>query len=236
MEFIKSLMINPLSQWLKRLVVAYYYQIKYSTKHLKIGYLSNLNNCKFGMYNSLHPGVMLCNVTMGDFSYIAENSRLVNVNLGKFSCIGPDVLMGLGKHPSHDFVSIHPIFFSTSTQSEITFLNKTIFDESSPITVGNDVWIGARAIVLDGITIGDGAIIGAGAVVTKDIPPYAIVGGVPAKIIRYRFDKNQIDLLLNCKWWHRDINWLSTNAKHFQSIHVFAKNLKRTNNASVDNI
>jgi virginiamycin A acetyltransferase len=73
--------------------------------------------------------------------------------------------------------------------------------EYKRITIGNDVWIGARAVILDGITIGDGAIVGACAVVTKDVPPYAVVAGVPARVIRYRFSEKKIRTLLELQWW-----------------------------------
>ena len=77
------------------------------------------------------------------------------------------------------------------------------WDNKGDIVIGNDVWIGYEAVILAGVTIGDGAVIGARAVVTKDIPPYTIVGGVPAKPIRKRFTQETIDLLLKIKWW----NW-----------------------------
>lgn len=81
----------------------------------------------------------------------------------------------------------------------------------APVTIGNDCWIGQRAILIGGITIGDGAVVMAGAVVTKDVPPYAMVGGVPAKIIKYRYDEETIDFLLKAQWWNRPIEWLKEN-------------------------
>ena len=87
--------------------------------------------------------------------------------------------------------------------------------------IGNDVWIGLNATILDGVTIGDGAIVAAGAVVTKDVPPYAVVGGVPAKIIKYRFTESQIDFLLKFRWWEKDRKWIQQNYKRFQDIESF---------------
>jgi acetyltransferase-like isoleucine patch superfamily enzyme len=118
-------------------------------------------------------------------------------------------------------VSTHPIFYSTKAQAGITFADRDYFEERKPIKIGNDVFIGANVIVLDGVTIGDGAIIAAGAVVTKNVPPYSIYGGVPAKLIRYRFEQETIDFLVNFQWWNKDREWLKNNFKYFHNIKEF---------------
>lgn len=89
--------------------------------------------------------------------------------------------------------------------------------------IGNDVWIGANAIILQGVTIGDGAIIAAGAVVTKDVPPYAIVGGVPAKVIKYRFSDEVILKLLQIKWWDKPEEWIIQKLEKFTDVSGFVK-------------
>jgi acetyltransferase-like isoleucine patch superfamily enzyme len=160
---------------------------------------------------------------MGDFSYIGDSSKIANTKIGKFACISQEVIVGLGKHPSRDFVSVHPIFYSPQCQAQITFASPPFWEEFAQIKIGNDVWIGARALILDGVTIGDGAIIGAGAVVTKNVPPYAIVGGVPAIILRYRFEPTEIDFLTRFKWWDRDIDWLREHVTDFHNIQNFKK-------------
>ena len=87
-----------------------------------------------------------------------------------------------------------------------------MFNESKGgVNIGNDCWIGQHVFIVGGVTIGDGAVVYAGAVVTKDVPPYAIVGGVPARIIRYRYDQETIDWLLRIKWWEHDIEWFEEN-------------------------
>jgi tetrahydrodipicolinate N-succinyltransferase len=88
-------------------------------------------------------------------------------------------------------------------QVGITFADANSFNELPPVDVGHDVWIGARAIVLDGVKVGDGAVIAAGAVVTKDVPPYAIVGGVPARVLRFRMTASQSEVMRELAWW----NW-----------------------------
>jgi acetyltransferase-like isoleucine patch superfamily enzyme len=177
--------------------------------------------CKIGVYNVINGGARLRNVQLGDFSYVGTENKISNTTIGKFCCIGPQVLMGLGMHPTNTFVSSHPIFYSTAKQSGITFSDKHYFNEHKVTTIGNDVWIGARSIVLDGVNIGNGAIIAAGSIVTKDVPPYSIVGGVPAKLIRWRFTESEIDSIENSKWWDKDITWLKANFKTFHDVTTF---------------
>lgn len=120
-------------------------------------------------------------------------------SIGAFCSIGRDVVLGPGLHPT-DILTTH-LFPSVSFYGICPVEKQIPEPEYKPVTVGNDVWIGHRAVVMNGVKVGDGAVIGANAVVTKDVPPYAIVGGVPAKVIRYRFDERTIARLLAVKWW-----------------------------------
>jgi hypothetical protein len=110
------------------------------------------------------------------------------------------------------------VFFSTARQCGSSFVSQNYFEESSRVTVGNDVWIGANVTVIDGIRIGHGAIVGAGAVVVAEVPDYAIVGGVPARLIRFRFSPSEIAWLLEFRWWNRDEAWLRQNHHLFHDI------------------
>jgi len=130
-------------------------------------------------------------------------------------------LIGLGEHPSKDFVSTHPMFYSTIGQSNPVIVEKSLFDEFPTTVIGNDVWIGARAVLKTGVKIGDGAIVAAGAIVVNDVEPYSIVGGVPAKHIRYRFSQEQIGTLLESRWWEKDLEWLKANKHLFARIDDF---------------
>ena len=226
---VKTLLKNPITIWVYWLVRKVILEYKFRDKNLKIGYLVNISNCQFGKFNTIYDGALLNNVVLGDFTYISNNSVLMNTTVGKFVCIGPEVLCGLGKHPSRNFVSIHPIFFSQLRQSQITFASAAHFEEYDSIEIGNDVWIGARAIIRGGVKIGDGVIVGAGAIVTRDVPAYAVVGGVPARILRYRFESAEIEFLEHIKWWDKDVRWLRENHELFHDIKDLQKIMKVPN-------
>ena len=129
--------------------------------------------------------------------------------IGRYCSIAKHVKTWLGQHPVNWLSSSSRQYFKYAlgwhnyTQKEVQFLKD--FDDAPLTEIGNDVWIGNGACIMGGLKIGDGAIIGTNAVVTKDVPPYAIVGGVPAKIIRYRFDEETIKQLLELQWWRYDI-------------------------------
>lgn len=164
---------------------------------------------------------------LGLASYIAANTQIQKTKIGRFCSIGPNVKCIFGKHPSSGFATTHPSFFSLSPPINLRLTDKQLFEEftkpknelgSYSINIGNDVWIGANASLMDGITIGDGAIIAANALVNKDVPPYTIVGGVPAKPIKKRFSEEDIEFLLNFKWWDKPLSWIKKNAINFVSI------------------
>lgn len=149
---------------------------------------------------------------MGYATYISDNCDIVG-NIGRFCCIAPDVVTPMGNHPIRaPFATVHPMFFSERCQNGHTFAKQTMFEEwLRPVEIGNDCWIGQRVVICGGVKVGDGAVVYAGAVVTKDIPPYAIVGGVPARIIAYRYDEQTIEWLLKIQWWNLPVDWLRDN-------------------------
>lgn len=151
---------------------------------------------------------------MGYGTYITQNC-IIEGDIGRFCSIASDVKVARGTHPIEEpYATTSPMFFSLRKQTGTTFAKRQLFEEMhAPTTIGNDCWIGQGVFIVGGTTIGDGAVVLAGAVVTKDIPPYAIVGGVPAKIIRYRYDDETINFLLEKRWWNMPINWLKENSE-----------------------
>ncbi len=220
----KELFKNPFSIWLSWFIKRQKVVFKNRNKNFNIGYRSYASDCNFGSNVTIYENVSLCKVSAGNFSYINNQSKINRTTIGNFCSIGENVRCGLGLHPSKTFVSTHPSFYSKSKFPQITFAENDYFTEYAEIQIGNDVWVGSNSIIIDGVKIEDGAIIAAGSVVTKDVPPYAIVGGNPAKIIRFRFEENQINQLLKIQWWNKSTDWCIQNHKLMHNIESFLNN------------
>jgi acetyltransferase-like isoleucine patch superfamily enzyme len=165
-------------------------------------------------------GAMMGKCSLGAFSYVQPRSELFDASVGRYCSIASDVVIGPAEHPV-DWLSTHP--FVCDRGDHVMEL-ASVFPKYAELLgslssrahwhdetrIGNDVWIGQRAIVMRGVTVGDGAIIAAGAVVTRDVAAYAIVGGVPAKLIRFRFEPDVIEALLQIQWWRYDLSSLTS--------------------------
>lgn len=162
------------------------------------------------------------NSVIGYQTYIGKYSTINDSIIGKFCSIAEGVKIGLYNHYMYA-VTTHPF----ASLEEFGFTEENYYSDDirksvrKPVIIGNDVWIGVNAIVLRGVVIGDGAVIGAGSVVTKDVPPYAIVGGNPAKILKYRLTENQIEKILSIKWWDWEDKKIKENIKYFYDTDLF---------------
>lgn len=173
----------------------------------------------------------LFNCNVGCFSYVAKYSKLMNVSIGRYCSVASGFKVISGRHPTKKFVSTSPVFYSMNAPFNETFTPKQRFEEfkfvdpdrNYAIALGHDVWVGANVSVLEGVVINTGAIIASGAVVTKDIPPYEIWGGVPARKIGDRFTDVEKKQLMSSKWWENDIQWIRDNAVYFDDIKNFSK-------------
>lgn len=179
---------------------------------VKIGKLTTL------LYTVLGEQVMIGSFSkmaysqMGIMSYIGDYTVVINAEIGKFAAISWGVTLG---PEEHDFTRVTNHSFLYSTKSFQLVKQKMYSPFVKECVIGNDVWIGCNSTVLRGVTIGDGAVIGANSLVNKDVPPYAIVAGSPARIIKYRFSAEIIEALLKTKWWDYSLEVISENAELF---------------------
>lgn len=205
-------------------------KIRLLKKNVHFGYNVSVDELsQFEGENIISQNSKLINTKLGYGSYVSHSTNLANVDVGKYSSIGPNIHVISGQHPTKRYVSTHPAFFSIRPSGGFTYSKKQLFEEKKyvdkendiQVQIGNDVWIGDSALIMEGVIIGDGAIIASGTLVNKNVPNYAIVGGVPAKIIRYRFNYKQIQYLNHFKWWDKSNEWLSDNSYLFENIENF---------------
>lgn len=222
-----------MKSWLKRLLLYLYHKRK-NGKLVKFSFSSYIS------HRSVFEGLNMIGEKasyygkMGLGSYIGPNS-ILNADVGRFSSIGPRVRVINATHPMKEpYVTTSPLFFSldkSKTPLNETFAQEQMIEEfryidkerQIDIKIGNDCWVGGGVTFIGGTEVHDGAVILAGAYVVKDVPPYAIVGGIPAKVIGYRYDDETIDFLLYNKWWEKDVAWFKENWKLMTDLNQFKK-------------
>jgi len=171
-------------------------------------------------YKFMRDNPLFAQYEIGQYSYgapkIIDASEESNLSIGKYCSISENVIILLGGEHRIDWVTTFPFtaFFKEAQKFKVRHGTK------GDVAIGNDVWIGMNVIILSGVKIGDGSVIGAGAVVTKDVPPYAIVAGNPARIIRMRFDEETIERLLQIEWWNWSLERVLATFPHLLSDNV----------------
>ena len=173
----------------------------------------------------INSGATIVDSTIGRYTYTCYDDEIVNCEIGQFCSISDEVVIGGAEHPI-GWVSTSPVFQNVKHSGPKRKFSEFEFEGIKRTVIGNDVWIGRRAIIKAGVTVGDGAVIGSGSVVTKDIPPYSIVGGVPAKILKYRFDEETIRELLQSEWWNLPDEVIERYAHLIKDPIAFTKALK----------
>jgi hypothetical protein len=162
---------------------------------------AEVRDCSFGAYCEVGARTKVAESSFGDYSYVVNDSDIIYTTVGKFCSIAAQVRINPGNHPLHRVALNH--FTYRSSAYGMGPDDASFFDwrRSYHSTLGNDVWIGHGAIVLPGVNLGNGAAVGAGAVVSKDVPPFAVVVGVPGRIVRFRFAPEIVEALERIAWW-----------------------------------
>ncbi len=160
-----------------------------------------IKNCQIDSTVVINAGSQIVNSHIGRYSNVGYDCTIVNTNIGNFTCLADFITIGSAQHPM-TWVSMSPVFENVKNSGSKKRFAKFDLDPTPHTIIGSDVWIGHGAIIKAGVTIGHGAVIGTGAVVTKDVEPYTVVAGCPAKIIRKRFSDEIIKRLLNSNWWN----------------------------------
>lgn len=197
--------------------------LRFHESEPRIHTTARLHGCKLGRYVEVNERVVLRDVKVGDFSYFERNSEAIYSEIGRFCSIASHVRINALEHPV-ERLSTHKITYRPNEYFRYMPLDFSFRERrhAKRVIIGHDVWIGHGAVIMPGITIGHGAIIGANAVITKDVLPYMIVAGVPAKLLRMRFSENVIQSLLEMAWWNWSLDKIYNALPDMQSLTIEA--------------
>lgn len=181
-------------------------KMSYLNKTCQLSRKCSLNRVSLGKYVTVFGDTVITKVDIGDYSYLQTHGRIFNCSIGKFCSIAPSVTIAPGIHDI-SCVTTHPSLVQRDIPLPKVLVTKNNIVDFKKVIIGHDVWIGEKAIILDGITIGNGAVIAAGAVVNQNVEPYSVVGGVPARHIKFRFDAEVRKSIENSHWWDKPEEW-----------------------------
>ena len=195
------------------------------SKLIKKAKLASIKNSTIHKTSKIEAGTSFYNSTMQKHSFCGYDCDISNTEIGSFTSIANNVVIGGGMHPMN-WAGMSPVFYKGRDSVKKKF-SKFKREPIQKVIIGNDVWIGRNVLVKQGVTISHGAVIGMGSVVTKNVPPYSIFGGIPAKKIRDRFEKDMIEELLKIEWWSFNEDKLKQAARFIKDPKKFIKALKK---------
>lgn len=226
-------MIRRIVRYLKR-----HFKLKHHIRHLKnkrvrfkgepiVSLKTHLEGPNF-----IDSEVNIRNSHIGHHTYLSQYCYFPNTKIGRYTSIGRKAGVAFGNHPQSPYVSFSPAFSSTLNQANETFVDKEFFQpyiltdekENFICEIGHDCWIGDNVTIINGVKIGDGALVAAGSVVTKNVDPFTVVAGVPARFLKHRFTIDQIEFLNQIQWWDWDVEKVKENVLLFHDIERFMDN------------
>lgn len=182
---------------------------------------AQLRDCVLGRFSDVGERVVMAECELGDYSYVERGAEAIYTTIGKFCAIASNARLNALNHPiervTQHKISYRPNEYFVGAKIDKSFREKR---RKARVSIGHDVWIGHGAIVMPGIAIGHGAVVAAGAVVTKDVEPYAIVAGVPARRIKWRFVKSIRERIISLAWWDWEHDRLAAAAADMQQLEI----------------